>query len=252
MHMNKTFLIGFLFTMLPFVSFAETISNADAHDFQLEFVSVEDVNGNYVYTYLIDTAVDAESGDFTVVRKEIKVLIPDKEILSAEIVVGKTKDYLLSEKQVIYEKLNPGFAGPQTVVQISGEMVDEISNTLQPVEVTPVEPVEPEEPVVVPEEPVTPEEPVPPEGGDVGMILAGAAAVAVLSGAGGAYIITKIVPPVAPSVPVVKEPVYYTEKELYAMNKSQQIALLNAFGAASIPKYEKDRVAKLIELRAAK
>jgi len=41
-----------------------------------------------------------------------------------------------------------------------------------------------------------------------------------------------------------------TEKELYALNKAEQLVLLSNFGiiGKQVPKYEKDRVALIMEL----
>ena len=45
----------------------------------------------------------------------------------------------------------------------------------------------------------------------------------------------------------VKEVKKYSEDELYAMNKTQQIEELKKYGITSIPKYEKDRVANILK-----
>lgn len=41
----------------------------------------------------------------------------------------------------------------------------------------------------------------------------------------------------------------YTNEELYKMNKDAQVKLLNRYGVVSIPKLEKDRVKKLLDLQ---
>src|SRR3990167_8301051 len=46
--------------------------------------------------------------------------------------------------------------------------------------------------------------------------------------------------------------IYYTSKELYSLNKSEQVNLLKSFGVTDIPKNEDGRVNLLLELKAKK
>ena len=41
----------------------------------------------------------------------------------------------------------------------------------------------------------------------------------------------------------------YNNEELYKMNKDAQVKLLKRYGVNSIPKYEKDRVKKILEMQ---
>jgi len=41
----------------------------------------------------------------------------------------------------------------------------------------------------------------------------------------------------------------YTEKELYDLNKDEQIKLLNSLGTTEIPRYEIDRVKKVLNIQ---
>ncbi len=49
--------------------------------------------------------------------------------------------------------------------------------------------------------------------------------------------------------PKPEEPKKSTEEELFALTKSEQITLLKKLGESKIPKYEKDRVNKILELQ---
>lgn len=42
-----------------------------------------------------------------------------------------------------------------------------------------------------------------------------------------------------------------TEKELFALNKAEQVEILNKLGVKEIPGYEQDRVNKILELQVA-
>ena len=48
---------------------------------------------------------------------------------------------------------------------------------------------------------------------------------------------------------VKEEQKIYTEKELYDLNKDEQISLLNSLGITDIPKYELGRVKKVLEIQ---
>jgi len=41
----------------------------------------------------------------------------------------------------------------------------------------------------------------------------------------------------------------YTEKELFALNKAEQVKILKSYGVKKIPKYEKTRVKKILALQ---
>ncbi len=41
----------------------------------------------------------------------------------------------------------------------------------------------------------------------------------------------------------------YTERELYDLDKDEQINLLNSLGITDIPRYENERVKKLLEIQ---
>ena len=41
----------------------------------------------------------------------------------------------------------------------------------------------------------------------------------------------------------------YSEKEIIDMNKDEQIIIIRSYGVYDIPKYEKDRVKKILELQ---
>ena len=51
------------------------------------------------------------------------------------------------------------------------------------------------------------------------------------------------------SSPIPEEPKKLTEKEVFDMTKSEQIELLKQLGETEIPKYEKGRVNKILELQ---
>lgn len=104
MHI-KAICLAVCFVFLAGFLSAETISNADSHDFKLSFVGLGIENGNYIYNYEIDTTKDAANNDFTVERKLIEIIVPTKDKPSLAIVEGKTIDYLNSERQTIKEKL---------------------------------------------------------------------------------------------------------------------------------------------------
>ena len=55
--------------------------------------------------------------------------------------------------------------------------------------------------------------------------------------------------PVSEVVPQKSESKSATKDELYALTKSEQIDLLLTLGAGKIPRYEKGRVAKILELQ---
>ena len=55
--------------------------------------------------------------------------------------------------------------------------------------------------------------------------------------------------PITPSEDA-SAPKKYTKYELQLLNKDEQVALLNKLGETDIPKLEKDRVSKLVELGA--
>ena len=52
---------------------------------------------------------------------------------------------------------------------------------------------------------------------------------------------------IAETLDKVKKAKGYTEKELFDMKKDQQIKILKKLGIEEIPKYEKDRVAAILE-----
>ena len=60
------------------------------------------------------------------------------------------------------------------------------------------------------------------------------------------------VPPTKPEKVVESVGVKYTEKELFDLNKSEQVALLEKLGAITIPNLEAGRVQKLLDLGATK
>ncbi len=71
---------------------------------------------------------------------------------------------------------------------------------------------------------------------------------AVNSQVGETEVETKVVDSV-PEKKVQEVPEKPTEKELFDLNKSEQIKILNKLGIKEIPKLEKQRVAKILELQ---